>query len=171
MSIVSMMLSNISSSATLSPFCLQSFPVSVFSNELALCIRWPKYWSLSFSHSHSNEYSGLISLKIDWFDILAVWGILKSLLQHHNLKASILQHSVFFMVQLSHLYMTTGKTLALTIWTFVSKVICLLSNTLSMFITAFLPRTKCLLPYWMILEPKKIKSVTAFTVSLLFAVK
>ena len=121
-----------------------------------------KYWSLSFSHSHSNEYSGLMSLKIDWIDLLAVWGNLKSLLQHHKLKATILQHSVFFMVQLSHLYMTTGKTLALTIWTFVSKVICLLFNTLSMFITAFHPRSKCLLPYWMILEPKKIKICHCF---------
>ena len=101
--------------------------ISVFSNELALCIRWPKYWSFSFSISPSNEYSGLISLRIDWFD-LAVQVILKSLLQHHILKTSVLQHSAFFMVQLSHPYMTTGKTTVLTIWTFFSKVMSLLFN-------------------------------------------
>ena len=101
--------------------------ISVFSNELALCIRWPKYWCFSFSISPSNEYSGLISLRIDWFD-LAVQVILKSLLQHHILKTSVLQHSAFFMVQLSHPYMTTGKTTVLTIWTFFSKVMSLLFN-------------------------------------------
>ena len=119
------------------------FPsIRVFSNESALHIRWPKYWS--FSISPSNEYSGLISFRIDWFDLLAVQGTLRSLLQHHNLKASILQHTAFFMVQLSHLYMTTGKAIALTIQTFVGKVISLLFNTLSRCVIAFLPRSKCL---------------------------
>ena len=119
------------------------FPrIRVFSNESVLHIRWPKYWSFSFSISPSNEYSGLISFKIDWLDLLAVQGILKSLLHHHNSKASILQCSVFFMVQLSYLYMTTGKTTALTICTFVSKVISLLFKTLSRFVLAFLPRSK-----------------------------
>ena len=119
------------------------FPsIRVFSNELALCIRWTKYWSFSFSISPSNEYSGLISFGIDWFDLLAVQGTLKSLFQRHSSKASILQHSAFFMVQLSHPYMTTGKTIALTIWTFVSKVMSLLFNILSRFVIAFLPRSK-----------------------------
>ena len=104
------------------PLLPSIFPsIRVFSNELVLCIRWPKYWSFSFSISPSNEYSGLISLRIDWFDLLAVQGTLKSLLQHHILKTSVLQHSTFFMVQLSHPYMTTGKTIALTIWTFSVK--------------------------------------------------
>ena len=117
--------------------------IRVFSNELALCIRWPKYWSFSFSISPSNEYSGLISFRIDWFDLLTVQGTLKSLLQHHSLKASVLQHSAFLMVQLSHLHMTTGKTIALTIWTtFVHKVVSLLFNMLSRFVIAFLPRSK-----------------------------
>ena len=101
------------------------FSIRVFSNEVALCIRWPKYWSFSFSISPSSEYSGLISFRMDWFDLLAVQETLKSLLQHHNLKASFLQCSAFFMVQLSHPYMTTGKTIVLTIWTFVVKVISL----------------------------------------------
>ena len=102
---------------------LSIFPsIRVFSNESALCIRWPKYWNFSFNISPSNEYSGLISFRIDWFDLLAIQGTLQSLLQHHNLKASILRRSAFFMVQLSHLYMTTGKTIALTRWTFVSKL-------------------------------------------------
>ena len=143
-----------------------SFPrIRVFSNELALCIKWPKFWS--FSTSPSSEYSGLISFKIDWFDLLAVQGTLKSLLQRHSLKASILWWSAFFMVQLSHLYMTTGKTTALTIWIFVSKVMSLLFNTLSSFVIAFLPRSNCLLisglqsPFSVILEPKKRKSVTS----------
>ena len=143
-----------------------SFPrIRVFSNELALCIKWPKFWS--FSTSPSNEYSGLISFKIDWFDLLAVQGTLKSLLQCHSLKASILWWSAFFMVQLSHLYMTTGKTIALTIWIFVSKVMSLLFNTLSSFVIAFLPRSNCLLISWLqspfsvILEPKKRKPVTS----------
>ena len=115
------------------PLLLPSvFPsISVFSNESALYIRWPKYWSFSFSISPSNEYSGLISFRMDWLDLLAVQGTLKSLLQHHSSKASILQCSAFFMVQLSHPYMTTGKTIALTIWTFVSKVMSLLFNKLS----------------------------------------
>ena len=115
-------------SSSVAPFslCLQPFPASgFFSNKSALCMRWPKYWSFSFSINPSNEYSGLVSFRIDWldlFDLLAVWGTLKSLLQHYNLKASILWHSAFFMVQHSHRYMTNGKTIALTIWTFVSKV-------------------------------------------------
>ena len=119
------------------------FPsIRVFSSESALCIRWPKYWS--FSISPSNEYSGLVSFKIDWFDLLAVQGTLKSLLQHHILKASILQCSAFLMVQLSHLYMTIGKTIALTVQTFVSKVMSLLFHMLSMLVIAFLPRNKSL---------------------------
>ena len=122
------------------------FPsIRVFSNESALRIRWPKYWSFRFSISSSNEYSRLISFRIDWFDLLAVQGTLKSLLQHHSLKASILWHSAFFMVQLSHPYMTLGKTIALTIRTFVGKVMSLVFNTLSRFVIAFLPRTKHLL--------------------------
>ena len=123
------------------PLLLSSIFLSirVFSKELALCIRWPKYWSLSFSISPSNEYS-MIFFKIDWFDLLAVQGTLKSLLQHHSLKASILWHSGFFIVQLSHLYMTTGKIIALTIQTFVGKVT-LLFNMLSRLVIAFFPRT------------------------------
>ena len=122
------------------------FPsIRVFSNESVLHIRWPKYWSLSFSISLSNEYSGLISFRTNWFDLLAVQGTLKSLLQHHSSKASILQCSAFFMVQLSHLYVTTGKTIALTRWTFVCKVISLLFNMLSRLVIAFLPRRKYLL--------------------------
>ena len=148
------------------------FPnIKVFSNELALPIRWSKYWSFNFSISPSNEYSGLISFRIEWFDLPAAQQTLKSLLQHHNLKASILQRSAFFMVQLSHLYMTTGKTIALTIRTFAGKVISLLFNTLSWFVIAFLPRIKSLLVLWLqspsteILEPKKIKSVIVSTFS------
>ena len=140
------------------------FPrIKVFSSELALRIRWPKYWSLSFSISPPNAYSGLISFKIDWLDLLAVQGTLKSLLQHHILKASILWCLAFFIVQLSHLYMTTGKTIALTRWTFVGKVMSLLLIQ-SIFVIAFLPRSKHLLISWLqsmftvILEPKKIKS-------------
>ena len=121
------------------------FPsIRVFSNQPVLCIRWPKYWSSSFSISPSNEYSGLISFRIHWFDLLAVQGILKSLLQHHSSKASILQCSAFFKVQLSHPYMTTGKTIALTRWTFVCKVMSLLFKMLSRFVIAFLPRSKSL---------------------------
>ena len=121
--------------------------VRVFSNELALCIRWPKYWS--FSISPSNEYSGLISCRIDWFDLLAVQGRLKSLLQHHSLKASVLRSSAFFIVQLSHPYMTTGKTIALTRWAVVGKVMSLLLNMLSRFVIAFFPRSKHLLILWL----------------------
>ena len=119
--------------------------IRVFSNESFLRIMWPKYWSLSFNISPSNEYSGLFSFRIDWLDLLAIQGILKSLLQHHSLKASILQCSTFFIVQLSHLYMTTGKSTALIIWTFVGKVMSLPFNTLSRFVIAFLPRSKHLL--------------------------
>ena len=141
--------------------------IRVFSNELALDIRWPECWS--FSISHYNEYSMLISFRIDWFDLLAVQRTLKRLLQHHSSKASIFQCSAFFMVQLSHMYMTTGKTIALTIRTFVGKVMSMLFNILSRFVIAFLPRSKHLLnsrhqsPPIVILEPKKIKSVTAST--------
>ena len=121
------------------------FPsIRVFSNESALHIRWPKYWSFSFSISPSNEYSGLISFRIDWFDLLEVQGILKSLLQHHNSKAAILHCSAFFMIQVSHPYMTTRKTIALTIRTLVGKVMSLLFNMLSRLVITFLPRSKCL---------------------------
>ena len=140
------------------------FPsIRVFSNESALRIRWPKYWSFSFSISISNEYSGLISFRIDWLDLLAVQGTLKSLLQHHSSKASILRHSAFFTVQLSHPYMTAGKTIALTRRTFVGKVMSLLFNMLSRLVIAFLPRSKSLLISWLqspsavILEPPKNK--------------
>ena len=120
-----------------------------FSNESVLCIRWPEYWSFSFSMSPSNKYPGLISCRMDWFDLLAVQGTLKDLLPHHSSKASILQCSAFFMVQLLHPYMTTGKTIGLAIWTFVGKVISLLFNMLSRFIIAFLPRSKRLLISWL----------------------
>ena len=138
------------------------FPsIRVFSNESVLCITWPKYWSFSFSISPSNEYSGRISFRIDWLDLLAVQETLKSLLQHHSSKASILRYSAFFIVQLSHPYMTTGKTTALTRRTFVGKVISLLFNVLSRLVIAFLPGSKCLLISWLqspsavILEPQK----------------
>ena len=122
------------------------FPsIRVFSNESVLHIRWPKYWSFSFSISPSNEYSGLLSFRIDWLDLLATQETLKSLLQYHSSKASVLWCSAFFIVQLWHLYMTTGKTIALTRWTFVGKVMVLLFNMLSMFVIAFLPRSKHLL--------------------------
>ena len=122
------------------------FPsIRVFSNESALYIRWPRYWSFSFSINPSNEYSGLISFRIDWFDLLAIQGTLKSLLQHHYWKVSILQCSAFFMVQLSYPYMTTGKTIPLTMGTYVSKVMSLLFNTMPRFVVAFLPRSKHLL--------------------------
>ena len=143
------------------------FPnIRVFSNESVLHFRWPKYWSFSFSICPSNEYSGLIFFRIDWFDLLALQGTLKSLLQHHSSKASILQHSAFFIVQLLHPYMTTGKTIALTRWTFVGKVMSLLFNMLPRLVITFLPRNKCLLisqlqaPSAVILEFKKIKSLT-----------
>ena len=138
--------------------------IRVFSNESTLCIRWPKYWSFSFSISPSNEHPGLISFRMDWLDLLAVQGTLKSLLQHHSSKASILQHSAFFIVQLSHPYMTTGKTIALARRTSVGKVMSLLFNMLSRLIKTFLPRSKCLLISWLqspsvvIWEPRKIKS-------------
>ena len=123
--------------------------IRVFSNESALRIRWPKYWSFSFSISPSNEYSGLIFFRMDWLDLLAVQGSLKSLLQHHSSKASILWCSAFFMVQLSHPYMTTGKTIALTRWTFVHKLMSLLFNMLSKLFIAFLQRINCLLTSWL----------------------
>ena len=146
--------------------------IRVFYNESVLCIRWPNYWSFSFSISPSNEYSGLISFRIDWFDLLAVQGTLKSLSQHHSSKASVLRCSAYLMVQLSHSYMTTGKTKALIGWTFVGEVISLLFNMLSRFVIAFLPRSKCLLVSWLqspfavILKPKKIKSVHCFPIYL-----
>ena len=138
------------------------FPsIRVFSNESALCIRWTKYRSFNFNINPSNEHPGLISFRMDWLDLLAVCGTLKSLLQHHSSKASILQHSAFFIVQISHLYMTTGKTIALTRQTFVGKVISLLFNMLSRLVITFFPRSMCLLISWLqssstvILEPKK----------------
>ena len=140
------------------------FPnIRVFSSESVLHIRWPKYWSFSFNISPSNEYSGLISSRKYWLDLFAVQGTLKSLLQRHSSKESILQHSAFFIVQLSHPYMTTGKTIALTRWTFVSKVMSPLFNMLSGLVITFLPRSKHLLISWLqspsavILEPPKIK--------------
>ena len=126
------------------------FPsIRVFSNESALHIRWPKYWSFSFSISPSNEYLGLISFRVDWLALLAVQGTLKSLLQHHSSKASILWHSAFFLVQLSHPYMGAGKTIALTRWTFVGKVMSLLFNMLSRLVITFLPRSKLLSISWL----------------------
>ena len=126
------------------------FPsIRVFSNESVLRIRWPKYWSFSFRISPSSEYSGLISFRMDWLDFLAVQGTLKSLLQHHSSKASILQCSAFFTVQLSHPYMTTGKTIALTRQTFVGKVMSLLLNMISRLVITFFPRSKCLLISWL----------------------
>ena len=132
------------------PLLPSVFPsIRVFSNESVLCIRWPKYWSFSFSISPSNDYSGLISFRMDWLDLLAVQGTLKSLLQHHSSKASKLWSSVFFIVQLSHPYRTTGKSIALTRRTIVGKVISLLFNLLSRLVIAFLPRSKCLLISWL----------------------
>ena len=149
------------------------FPnIRVFSDELALHIRWPKYWNFSFSISPSKEYSGLISFRIDWIHLLAIQESLKSLLQHHSSKGSILWHSAFFIVQLSHPYMAIGKTIALTRQTFVGKVMFLLFNMLSRLVITFLPKSKCLLISWLqspsavILEPKKINSVTVSIVSL-----
>ena len=123
--------------------------IRVFSNESTLHMRWPKYWSFSFSIIPSKEIPGLISFRMDWLDLLVVQGTLKSLLQHHSSKASILWHSAFFAVQLSHPYMTTGKTIALTRWTFVGKVMSLLSNMVSRLVTTFLPRSKRLLISWL----------------------
>ena len=153
------------------PFLLLSsiFPsIRVFSNESVLCLRWPKYWSFNFSISPANEHSRLISFRIDWFDFLTVQGTRKSLIQHYSSRASILQCSNFFRVQLSHLYMTMGKTIALMRWTFVSRVMSLLFNALTRFAIAVLPRSKHLLISWLqapsavILEPKKRKSVNCF---------
>ena len=135
--------------------------IRVFSNESTLHMRWPKYWSFSFSISPSNEHPALISFRMDWLDLLAVQGTLKSLLQYYSSKTSILQRSAFLTVQLSHPYMNTGKTIALTRWTFVGKVMCLLLNMLSRLVITFLPRSKCLLISWLqsasakILEPQK----------------
>ena len=148
------------------------FPrIRVFSNESALCTRWPKYWSFSFNISPFNEHPGLISFKMDWMDLLAVQGILKNLLQHHSSKASNLWSSTFFIVQLSHSYMTTGKTVALIRWNLVGKAMSLLFNKLSRLVITFLPRSKCLLISWLwspsavIVDPPKIKSATVSTVS------
>ena len=146
--------------------------IRIFSNELTLCIRYPKYWSFSFNISPFNNYSGLISFRTDWFDLLAIQGTLKSLLQHHHSKASLLWCSAFFMVQFSHVYITTGKTIALTRWIFVGKVMSLLFNMLSRLVITFLPRNNRLLISWLqspsavILEPRKIKSATVSTLSL-----
>uniref|UniRef100_A0AC11CY67 Uncharacterized protein n=1 Tax=Ovis aries TaxID=9940 RepID=A0AC11CY67_SHEEP len=145
--------------------------IKVFSNESTLHMRWPKYWSFSFSIIPSKEIPGLISFRMDWLDLLAVQGTLKSLLQHHSSKASIHWCSAFFIVQISHPYMTTGKIIALTRQTFVGKVMSLLFNMLSRLVITFLPRSKCLLISWLqspsavILEPRKIKSDTVSTVS------
>ena len=145
--------------------------IKVFSNELTLPMRWPKYWSFSFSIIPSKEIPGLISFRLDWLDLLAVQGTLKSLLQHHTSKASILWCSAFFKVQLSHPYMTTGKTIALTRWALVGKVMSLLWNMLCRLVITFFPRSMCLLISWLqspsavILEPQKIKSDTVSTVS------
>ena len=146
--------------------------IRVFSNESTLHIKWPKYWSFSFSISPSNEHPGLILFRMDWLDLLSVQATLKSLLQYHSSKASILRCSAFFTVQLSDPHMTTGKTIALTRWTLVGKVMSLLFNMLSRLVITFLPRSKCLLISWLqwpsavILEPRKIKSDTVSTVSL-----
>ena len=145
--------------------------IKVYSNESTLHMRWPKYWSFSFTIIPSKEIPGLISFRMDWLDVLAVQGTLKSLLQHHSSKASVLWRSAFFTVKLSHPYMTTGKTIALTRWTFVGKVMSLLLNMLSRLVITFLPRSKHLLISWLqshsavILEPPKIKSDTISTVS------
>ena len=142
MSIKLVMLSNHFILYTRFSFCLNLSQHQGFSSESPLHVRWPKYWSFSFNIIPSNVYSGLISFRMDWFDLLAVQGTLKRLLQHHNSKALILWHSAFFMVQVSHPYMTAGKTIALVIWIFVSKVMSLLFNMLFMFVIAFLPRRK-----------------------------
>ena len=154
------------------------FPsIRVLSNESALRIRWPKYWSFSLNISPSNEHTGLIYFRMDWLDLFAVQGTLNSLLQHHSSKASILQRSAFFRVQLSHPYMTSGKTIALTGRTFVGKVMSLLFNMLSRLVKTFLPRSKRLLISWLqspsaiILEPQKIKFGTVSTVPYLFPIK
>ena len=154
--------------SSLSPSAFNLARIKVFSNESVHYIRWPKYWSFNFNISTSNEYSGMISFRMDWLDLLAVQGTLKSLLQHHSLKASILRCSAFFRVQLSHLYMTTGKTIALVRRTFVGKVMSLLFNMLSTLVITFLPGSKRLLISWLqlpsvvILDSQKIKSVSLF---------
>ena len=160
------------SSSVITSSCLQSFPASgSFQMNQLFCIRWPKDWSFSFNISPSNKHSRLISFRMDCLDLLAVQGTLKSLLQHHSSKASILWCLAFFVVQLSHTYMTTGKTIALTRRTFVDKVMSLLFNMLSRLIVTVLPRSKCLLISWLqspsavILQPRKIKSATVSTVS------
>ena len=151
------------------PSALNFSSIRILSNESAVHIRWPEYWSFSFNISPSNEYSGLISFRIDWFDLLAVQGTLKCIVQYHNLKTSVLRCSAFLMVQFSHPYMTIGKTIALTTWIFVRKVMSLLFNMLSRLVLAFLPRSNHLLISWLkspsavILEPKKIKSATVST--------
>ena len=148
--------------------------IRVFSNESTLHMRWPKYWSFSLNISLSNEHPGLISFRMDWLDHLAVQGALKSFLQHHSSNSSVLWHSAFFMVQLSHSYMTIGKTIALTRWTFVRKTMSLLLNMLSRLVIVFLPRSKRLLISWLqspsaaILEPRRRKSVTVSVVSSLY---
>ena len=154
-------------------FLSSIFPnTRIFSNESVLHISWPKYWSFSFSIGTSNEYSGLISFRMDWLDLLAVQGTLSDLLQHHSSKGSILQHSAFFILQLSHPHVTNGKTIALTRQTFVGKLMSLLFNVLSRLVTAFIPRSKCLLILWLqalsavILEPNKIECLTVSIVSL-----
>ena len=150
MSIESVMLSNHLILCHPLLFLPSIFPsIRVFSSLLALHIRWQGYWSFSFSISPSNIYSGVISFKVDWFYLLAVQGTLKSLLQHHSSKASVLQHSAFFMVQLLYSYITTGKTIALTVWTFVRKVMPLICNTMSRSVIAFLSRSKCLFISWL----------------------
>ena len=171
MSIKSVMPSNHLISVVPFSSCPQSFPASGSFHEAALCIRWPKYWSFSFSIIPSKEHPGLIAFRMDWLDLLAVQGTLKSLFQPDSSKASILGCSAIFIVQLSHPYMTTWKTIALTRWTFVGKVMSLLFNMLSRLVIAFLPRSKRLLISWLqspsavILEPPKIKSVTVSIVS------
>ena len=155
------------------PLFLPPIPPSIrlFSNESSLLMRWPKYWSFSFSITPSKEYPGLISFRMDWLDLLAVQGTLKSLLQHHSSKASFLRRSAFFTVQLSHQYMTTGKIIALTRQTFIGKVMSLLLNMLSRLVITFLPRSKRFLISWLqsptavILEPQKIKSDAVSPVS------
>ena len=160
-----------------SPPAFNLSSIRIFANESALCIRWPKYWSFSFSIGTSNEHPGLISFRMDWLDLLAVQGTLKSLCQHHSSKASILWCSAFFIVQLTHLYMMTGKTIALTIWSFVGKVLSLFSKMLSRLVIAFYPRSKRLLIPWLqspsavILEPPKIKCLTVSMFPHLLAMK
>ena len=161
------------------PFLLPSIipSIKVFSNESVLCIRWPKYWSFSFNISPSNEHPELNSFRMDWLDLLVVQGTLKSLLQRHSSKASILWWSAFLIVQLSHPYMTTGKTIALTRWTFVGKVMSLLFNMLSRLVITFFPQSKLLLIAWLqspsavVLEPKKIVSHCFYLFPHLFAMK